>query len=517
MSGDGATLPAGDAAGVPERGARGFFAPPALAELIRDLYMDERTGVLVLGRSGVEKKVLLDRGMILTASSSLSDEKLSSLLVERGVMRIEEAETLKGLDDAQVAEVAARRGLVTPETLLAANRDLAQRILTAVFRWEEIEYRFEEGPVTAGLLQTDVVASFEMIIRALRSMVEFDPIREALLRQDRALRLSDQVYLPIDRLTLTPIEGFLLSRVDGQTKVRDVLAQVPPGQEEQAARFLFGLLILGMINFVPAISAGPLSCSDLVRGEEEKKRREERELAEVREFYQLTREGSPLTILGIDEAATAERIKSAYTDRKERYHPSRFMKKVQHDMKEELQIIEARLLESFLAVREQKLGAAKAAGTSTERVVNLDLDSLSMRKELTKTELQSFEEERTRRAEQFFGKARDYFKMGDFFNCIRYCEFATSYSDKNAHVFSLLGQALQRNPDYRWQKRAETALMRAAELEPFNPLHCMTLGHFYRSHGLYAKAKKEFEKTLELMPSHQEARTCLKELEREKH
>ncbi|HEV8699916.1 MAG TPA: DUF4388 domain-containing protein [Candidatus Polarisedimenticolia bacterium] len=517
MSGEGATVTTGDAGTSPDRSARGFCSPPALAELIRDLYMDEKTGVLVLGRSGVEKRILLDRGMILTASSSLPDERLSALLVEKGWMRIEEAETLKGLADSQVAEVAARRGLVTHETLLGANRELAQRILTALFRWEEIEYRFDEGSVTAGLLQTDVVASFEMIIHALRSMVGFEPIREALLRQDRVLRLSDQIYLPIDRLTLAPIEGYLLSRVDGQTKVRDVLAQVPPGEEDLAARFLFGLLILGMINFVPAISAGPLSCGDLVRGEEEKRRREERELSEVRDFYRLARESPPQTILGIDEAASADRIKAAYMERKERYHPSRFMKKVQQDLKEELQIIEARLLESFLAVREQKLGAARAAGSSTERVVNLDLDSLSMRKELTKTEKQSFEEEKARRAEQFFGKARDYFKMGDFFNCIRYCEFATSYSDKNAQVFSLLGQSLQRNPDYRWQKRAEGALLRAAELEPFNPAHSVTLGHFYRTHGLYAKAKKEFEKTLELMPSHSEARACLKELEKEKH
>ena len=119
-------------------------------------------------------------------------------------------------------------------------------------------------------------------------------------------------------------------------------------------------------------------------------------------------------------------------------------------------------------------------------------------------------------AEQFFTKARDYFKMGDFFNCIRYCEFATSYSDKNAAVFGLLGQALQRNPDYRWQKRAESALARAAELEPFNPTHFVALGHFYRSHGLHAKSKREYEKALELVPAHAEALASLKELEREK-
>jgi len=33
---------------------RGFCPPPALAELIRDLYLNEKTGTLVLSRSGVE-------------------------------------------------------------------------------------------------------------------------------------------------------------------------------------------------------------------------------------------------------------------------------------------------------------------------------------------------------------------------------------------------------------------------------------------------------------------------------
>src|SRR2546425_10711746 len=163
------------------------------------------------------------------------------------------------------------------------------------------------------------------------------------------------------------------------------------------------------------------------------------------------------------------------------------MKKVRQDLKEELQIIEARLLEAFLKVRSEKLFAARAAGQGTEKVVNLDLESLSLRKELTKTEKQSMEEEKGRMAEQFFAKARDYFKMADYFNCIRYCEFATSYSDKTAAVFGLLGQALMRNPDYRWQKKAENAFLRAAELEPFNPGPLVVLGHFYKSHGLFAK------------------------------
>ncbi len=497
---------------APSPALHGFCTPPSMAELIRDLYLDERSGALVVSRGGAEKRIYLDRGMILTVTSTLPDEKLLAFLVARQLVRADEAEALKGLDDRQAIGVLTSRGVLSGDALQQVNRDLAQQILAAIFRWDDLEYRFDEGPIAAGPLQTNVVISFELIIRALRSMTGFEQVKEAMLRQDRALRFSDQIYLPFEQLKLTPVEGFLVSRLDGQTKIRDVLAQTPPDEEESAARFLFGLLILGLVQFVPAIGSGPLSCRDLVKGDEEKQQRESREKEEILDFYKLAHENRPDALLGVNESATSEQVKAAYLERKERYQASRFLKKVQTDCREELQIIEARLLEGFLALRSRKLGAARAAGNNSERVVSLDLEQLSMRKELSKTERQSNEEERSRMADQFFSKARDYWKMGDYFNCIRYCEFAGGYNDKLAAVWSLLGQALSRNPDYRWQKRAETALQKAAELEAFNPGHFILLGDFYRTHGLNAKSKKEYEKALALVPNHAQALQALKEL-----
>ncbi len=500
-----------------ESGAlRGFCSPPALAELIRDLYLNERTGTLTLSRAGVSKRIHLDRGMILSVSSSLEDERLADFLARQQVITAEEAEALKGLDDGQVLEVVRGRGKVPIEAIHVAARELAQQILTSLFRWEDLEYSFTEGPVPASPMGTNVVVSFELIIRAMRSMGGFERVKDALLRQDRGLRFSDQLYLPFDQLSLTSIEGFLVSRIEGQVKIRDILAQVPSEEEEAASRFLFGLLILGLANFVPPIGSGPLSCEDLLRGEEEKRRREEREKAEILEFYRVVRDSKPTEILGVDEAAPADRIKAAYEGRKERFAPSRFLRKLQVDLREELQIIEACILEAFLALRSRGLDSARTVGTGTERVVSLDLDALSMRKELSKTEKQSLEEERTRMSEQFLSKARDYWKVGDFFNCIRYCEFACDYNDKNAAIHGLLGQALARNPDYRWQKRAEAALIRAAELDSFSPAHFIVLGGFYRAHGLHAKARKHYEKALELAPNNADARAALKELARNK-
>ena len=497
---------------LPDRADSGFCTPPALAEVIRDLYLGERSGVLVLSRSGAEKRLVLDRGLILSASSSLEDERLPSFLAQRGLLRPEEAEALQSLDDRQAASAVLDRHLVDLPALRQAVRDLTQQILTAAFRWEDMEFHFQEEAVPPGPLEGNVLVSSELIIRALRLTGSFEPIKDAMLRQERAVGLSDHLYLPFDQLGLTPIEGYLVSRIDGRTRVRDILSLVPPAEEDAAARFLFGLLILGLAQFIPPIAPGLLSCTDLVRGDEDKRRWEEREKAEIRDFYALACMSDPTALLGTGADAGMDQVKVAYQALKERYAPSRFLKKVQEELKEELQIIEARLLESFLSLRSQGLEPQRAAGGSSDRLVNLDMQKVRLRKELTKTERQSVEEERVRLAELYFAKARDYWKMGDFFSCIRYCEFACSHNEKDAAIHSLLGQALTRNPEYRWQKRAEASLSRAAELEPFSPAHWVLLGEFYRSHGLHAKAKRHFQKALDILPTHRQALEALEEL-----
>ncbi len=494
---------------VPER--RGFCTPPALAEIIRDLYLDECTGVLGLSRSGVAKRLILDRGMIVAATSSLEDERLPVFLAQRGLIPKDEAEALRNLDDRRAAEALLSRGRLTREALAASVHTLAQQILTAVFRWEELEFRYVEGESAAWPVATNVVISFELIIRALRSMAGFAPIVEALRRQDRAVRLADELYVPFEQLSLTAIEGFLVSRIDGRTRPRDILAQVPPSEEEEASRFLFGLLILGLAQFAPPIGSGMLSCALLLKGDEEKRRREENEMEEVRAFYTLVCSGNPAAALGIAEGSTPDDIRAAYDQRKERHDPGRYLRRVQVEMKEELQIIEARLLEAFLAMRSRTLASRRAA-PDADKDSSVDLEVMSKRKELSKSEKQSSEAQRHLMAEQYFAKAREYWKLGDMFGCIRYCEFAFTHNDSEASILSLLGQALSRNPDHRWQRRAEAALLRAAELDAFNPAHWVLLGEFYRQNNLFGKARKHFEKALEIVPSHEAAQEALKSL-----
>jgi tetratricopeptide (TPR) repeat protein len=425
----------------------------------------------------------------------------------------DEAEALRRLDDRRVAEAVARRGGVAPEALSGAVRDLALQVLTAVFRWSELDYQFVEGAPDPWPFSTDAVRSFEMIIRALRSMAGFEPVRDAVLRQERGVRLSDDQYLPFDRLSLSAAEGFLLSRIDGRTKPRDILAQVPPSDEDSGARFLFGLLILGLAQFHPPLGPGMLSCAHLLKGDEEKRRREENEIAEVRACYAAARSGDPAALLGVHAGATKDQISAAYEVKKERFDAGRFLRRVRTEMKEELQIIEASLLEAFLALRG---GApeARATAASDSRKQPLRLDDFAVRKEVSKTQNQAEEQERLRLAEVYLAKAREFWKLGDVYSCLRYCELARDLNDGVAAVHALLGLALARNPDHRWQKRAEASLVRATEVEPFNPAYWVTLGDFYRSNRLHSKARHKYAKALELQPGHAQALQALETLAR---
>ncbi len=73
-------MPVASSLSISEPAFKGFCSPPALAELIRDLFLNERTGTLTLSRGGVKKRIYMDRGMIVSVSSSLDDERLAAFL-----------------------------------------------------------------------------------------------------------------------------------------------------------------------------------------------------------------------------------------------------------------------------------------------------------------------------------------------------------------------------------------------------------------------------------------------------
>ena len=126
-------------------------------------------------------------------------------------------------------EAAARRGAgrARRSSTRAASRtrspSTSTRCWRKVFAWDEGTYAFEEEPRTtpAGEL-TLKLSTGELILEAVQAVQDPDVVRYALGDIDRVLALSSDPLLRFQKLTLSPTDGFVLSRVDGTTtRARD--------------------------------------------------------------------------------------------------------------------------------------------------------------------------------------------------------------------------------------------------------------------------------------------------------
>jgi hypothetical protein len=90
----------------------------------------------------------------------------------------------------------------------------------------------------------------EIILDAVRRVRDPDVVRYALGDLDRVLTLSNDPLLRFQRITLSPSDGYILSRIDGTLSTREVMQLLSlPGEEVQ--RSLFGLLCTGVVEHAP--------------------------------------------------------------------------------------------------------------------------------------------------------------------------------------------------------------------------------------------------------------------------
>jgi tetratricopeptide (TPR) repeat protein len=216
----------------------------------------------------------------------------------------------------------------------------------------------------------------------------------------------------------------------------------------------------------------------------------------------MLRDDSPYRVLGVTDSASWDEIRQAYDERKAAFAHDQFLPEVRSSCREELQIIETGLVEVFLKIQSLRMDAAgeKQRGREEAHAPSLE-DMQGKRLESTKTSRQAEMDEAERRAFLYLQKAKDAFRENDFHNTVEFCVLANRHFDGNAECHALLGQALAKNPARRWQIRAEAALKRALELDPWNPHFFLRMGEFYRDQGMDQRAARYFEKAYEISPS----------------
>ena len=135
-------------------------------------------------------------------------------------------------------------------------------------------------------------------------MHQFDPIREAMQGLDNRLKARSPSPIPLERLTLSPSHGFILSRVDGTTAVKDVLSTLPQSEGDLALRFLFGMMLMGVLEYDPPLAEGTFKVANILRDHEDRRALERMQEQTIQQAYGLMRKQTPYEILAVTPSAS---------------------------------------------------------------------------------------------------------------------------------------------------------------------------------------------------------------------
>jgi hypothetical protein len=233
----------------------GTLAEGVLPGLLRHVYVGRKTGVLHFTRGDERRSVRVQRGHVIHADTNVREERLGETLVRHGILtsaQLAAATETMARDHERLGPALIHIGAITRDGLEAALALHVREILTKVFTWSDGTYAFEEGEIEAPVAgeATLAVSTGELILEAVRRMQDPTAIRRALGNTERVLIPTTDAFFRFQRISLTPTDGYVLSRVDGTISAREVLQLIPLPPEE-VERTLFGLLCVGLLEYLP--------------------------------------------------------------------------------------------------------------------------------------------------------------------------------------------------------------------------------------------------------------------------
>ncbi|HEX6739750.1 MAG TPA: DUF4388 domain-containing protein, partial [Vicinamibacteria bacterium] len=236
---------------------KGTLGEGVLPGLLRDLYVGRRTGYLLFARPNENRSVYFRRGHILNARTDVKEDWLGEVLVRHGYLSsvdLQRATTLVQMERIRLGQALYDLGLFDKETLEDALALHVREVLFKVFNWAEGTFMFEERDEMAPLDEeiTLKLSTGEIILEAVRRVQDPDVVRYALGDIDRVLAPSTDPLLRFQKVTLSPTDGYVLSRVDGILTAREVI-QVIPLDPVETQRSLFGLLCTGIVEFLAQV------------------------------------------------------------------------------------------------------------------------------------------------------------------------------------------------------------------------------------------------------------------------
>jgi len=492
----------------------GNLGQDRLPDIIHSLHDSRETGILGLSRAQLSKRIYFGAGTMIFANSSFRGDRLGEFLVRNGKM----THSILALASQKVADTGRRlgetfvsMGLMTETEMEVRVAEQILSIIYSLFPWDSGEYRFQEHahPIAEELALK--LPTIPVILEGVRHIKDPEAIRRTLGDPKSLVSYARDFSMSSPDCTLTPQESFVLSRVDGQSSVADVLS-ISPLAEDETLRCLYALIAGGFLelggksrHLTPSSKRIDPLGEEQVRSKPPQKKSDAQtqELSAEEQWIRddiLAKRSSVTTgtlydWLEVRRGADTDAFKKAYLTMVKRYHPDRLHSPRLSYLRSDLELILSKVTEAYKTLSDPVNRRRFDNSLRTEAARGEDRSPRSFP---SKPPESSSATSLKHIAARYHREAKKHFADDRFHETIELMEEAVRFDAGKPQYHKLLASALAKNPN--WRRRAEEHFQAALELSPCDVECLVGLGELYDAAGMASRAKTMFAQALELDP-----------------
>jgi tetratricopeptide (TPR) repeat protein len=221
-----------------------------LAEVMRRIALEERSGDLQVIFGETIKTIYFDRGFVVLAASNLPSDRLGESLIQRGRISRHElalATMLMKTGQQKIGQALVQAGVLAEEEMGRHVALQVNRIILSLFKVHDGIYSFDERPTSIPMKLMVSLSIYRILLEGIRRMTKGNLILAGLPSLDTALRVSDQPPFTIEFDQLKPAEQSVLQAAGRGTPIESIVGKVDYDRG-RALRACYGLLTAGLLE-----------------------------------------------------------------------------------------------------------------------------------------------------------------------------------------------------------------------------------------------------------------------------
>jgi len=434
----------------------------------KKIFKDHLSGELKIEGEGFEKRMFFDRGALNFATTTLREERLANVLLGIGKIDRELLYKLNTIlahtrSEKMVGQILREISDLNEKDITEGLCNQIRMITTNSFSIREGEWIFlKKKPRIPNPIKFNL--TLPLIIReGVEKITDLDFFKNKFKDSyPLVVALPDAILRD-----LSPGEKEALYHLDDHRE--QPVSQITAGFKGDSKFLWQKMITFYLLNILAFSFRNPAEEKTSQIKKEIELLSEQIERGEI-DYYQ---------VLGLSRKASQQDIEDRYTHLISRYHPDKLAR------------VFGSVLEENMNRVVSEINAAYKVLSDPQRRGNYDHKGKFLREEQEKDELLD-EKQKGRR---LYLVAHRLYQQKKYAESIHLLKRALAFDSSKANYFMLLGLSQSKFPAQR--RPAVENLLKASQLEPWNPDPLYAVGDIFRAENLMAKAKHYFEKALE--------------------